>query len=142
MDPISDGIKTLQGAQKLGKDAGKIVTDIQSDMENTIQAAHRKREQARRLETQALINLELKAIEKFEDEQKRKRMLDDLQKDLTKRHGKNAWNEVQTIKADLTKINQQESKYMDRDRKKIEDLFWYCIGVSALITYLFKLYKI
>lgn len=142
MDPISEGIKSIQSAQKIGKDAAKIVTDIQSDMESTVQAAHRKRERERKLEAQALINLELKAIEKFEEDQKRKRMLDDLQRDLTKRHGKNAWNEVQTIKSDLNKINQEESKYMDRDRRKVEDLFWYCIGAAAIITYLFKLYKI
>jgi len=30
---------------------------------------------------------------------------------------------------------------MDTDRNKMNNLFWWCATVAALITYFFKLYK-
>ena len=57
------------------------------------------------------------------------------------RHGKNAWAEVEALKIKLKKEREEEEKLMDRDRHKVHELFWWCMTVSALITYFFKLYK-
>jgi len=40
------------------------------------------------------------------------------------------------------KERDDEMKYMDSDRNRMNNLFWWCLTVAALITYFFKLYKI
>jgi hypothetical protein len=111
-------------------------------MEKTVRDQQQKRIQERKQKEQLLITAELNAIRKFEEEEQRKQALDNLKNDVTKRHGKDAWGKVQQIKTELQNQSAEDMKYIDRDRHKVQDLFWYCIGVAALITYFFKLYKI
>jgi hypothetical protein len=42
----------------------------------------------------------------------------------------------------LRKEKEEETKLMDKDRQKVQELFWWCMTAAALITYFFKLYKI
>ena len=138
---LSGGLSALKNAKKLGDDTAKFVGEIQSDMEKTVRDEQKKRVQERKHQEQMLINAELNAIRKFEEEEQRKILLNNLKNDLTKKHGKDAWNKVQQLKTEIQNQNAQDMKYIDRDRHKVQDLFWYCVGVAAIITYLFKLYK-
>ena len=138
---LPGGLSSLKNAKKLGDDTAKFVGEIQSDMEKTVRDEQKKRVQERKNQEQMLINAELNAIRKFEEEEQRKILLNNLKNDLTKKHGKDAWNKVQQLKTEIQNQNAQDMKYIDRDRHKVQDLFWYCVGVAAIITYLFKLYK-
>jgi len=42
----------------------------------------------------------------------------------------------------MEKERADELKYMDKDRNKQAQLFWWCLTAAALITYFFKLYKL
>ncbi len=139
---FSGGLDALKQAKKLGDDTGKFVREIQGDMEKTVQNEQKKRVQERHQQEQLLINAELNAIRKFEEELQREQLVKKLKTDLTAKHGKDAWNQVQKIKTEIQALNAQDMKFIDRDRHRLQDLFWYCVGVAALLTYFFKLYKV
>jgi hypothetical protein len=139
---ISDSLGALKQAKKLGDDTSKFVGEIQSDMEKSVQNEQKKRVQERRNQEQLLINAELAAIRKFEEELQREQLVKKLKTDLTSKHGKDAWTKVEKYKVEIQEQNNQDMKFINRDRQKVQDLLWYCIGVAALITYFFKLYKV
>jgi len=67
--------------------------------------------------------------------------LERLKAQATSKYGKDAWSQVEALKQKLQKEREEEEKLMDTDRHKIQELFWWCMTASALITYFFKLYK-
>ena len=91
---------------------------------------------------QLLINTELAAIRKFEEELERQELVKKLKTDLTAKHGKDAWSKVEKYKGEIQEQNAQDMKFINKDRQKVQDLLWYCIGVAALLVYFFKLYKL
>jgi hypothetical protein len=42
----------------------------------------------------------------------------------------------------MEKERADELKYMDKDRQKQVQVFWWCMTAAALVTYFFKLYKL
>jgi hypothetical protein len=145
-DPILAGgqaaVTSLKSAQNVGKQLGAVVGDQQADMEKTIQQQHKARIQAKLAEERRATMLEVRAVEKYEQEKAHQRELEKLKQDTIRKHGKNAWIEVEALKAKLQKETEEENKLMDHDRQKQIQVFWWCMTVSALITYFFKLYKI
>lgn len=142
LNEVSKGVSTLKEAQKLGKDTAKIVTDIQSDNHNAVVQAHKNRELERKQKERMLLNAEFEAFEKFKEEQERKKMLQDMEKDVMNKYGKEAWQRVQEIKQEINKTNDEEMKLMQKDKDKVNDLFWWILGTVAIVVYLFKFYKV
>jgi len=134
-------VDTLKEAQNIGKQLGGVVTDQQADMERSVQEQHRKRMQAKAQQELMRASREFKAYEKYEAEKKHQREIDNLKLEAIKKYGKNAWTEIEEVKARLKKEHEEEMKFMDSDRYKMARLFWWCMTVSALVTYFFKLYK-
>ena len=145
-DPIISGAQgaasTLKSAQQAGKQLGSVVMDQQADMENAIQQQHKARVQAKLAEQRRATMLEVRAVEKYEQEKAHQRELEKLKQDIIRKHGKNAWVEVEALKSKMQKEAEAESKLMDHDRQKQIQVFWWCMTASALVTYFFKLYKI
>jgi hypothetical protein len=145
-DPILSGAQgaasTLKSAQQAGKQLGSVVMDQQADMENAIQQQHKARVQAKLAEQKQATMLEVRAVEKYEQEKAHQRELEKLKQDTIRKHGKNAWVEVEAVKAKIQKESEAESKLMDHDRQKQIQVFWWCMTAAALVTYFFKLYKI
>jgi hypothetical protein len=145
-DPIISGAQgaasTLKSAQQAGKQLGSVVMDQQADMENAIQQQHKARVQAKLAEQRRATMLEVRAVEKYEQEKAHQRELEKLKQDIIRKHGKNAWVEVEAVKAKIQKEAEAESKLMDHDRQKQIQVFWWCMTAAALVTYFFKLYKL
>jgi hypothetical protein len=145
-DPIISGAQgaasTLKSAQQAGKQLGSVVMDQQADMENAVQQQHKARVQAKLAEQRLATMLEVRAVEKYEQEKAHQRELEKLKQDIIRKHGKNAWVEVEAVKAKIQKEAEAESKLMDHDRQKQIQVFWWCMTAAALVTYFFKLYKI
>ena len=145
-DPISAGgqtaVSSLKSAQNVGKQLGAVVGDQQADMERTVQQQHKARVQAKLAEERRATMLEVRAVEKYEQEKAHQRELEKLKQDIIRKHGKNAWAEVEAVKSKLQKEAEAESKLMDHDRQKQIQVFWWCMTAAALVTYFFKLYKI
>ena len=141
LDPLSEGTNILKGANQIGKDLGNIVADQQSSMENAVKQAHKQRMEAAARKAQQESLEEFQAVKKYEEQKNHEQQIEKLKAQTIARHGKNAWLEVESLKLKLKKEREEEEKLMDKDRHKVHELFWWCMTVSALITYFFKLYK-
>jgi len=145
MDPISTGAKgavsTLKNAQSVSKDLSKIVGDQQADMEAAVNEQHRIRVETKLRENAIKAAAEFKAFEQYEKEKAHQRELQLLKSKAIAKYGKNAWVEIESLKTKLEKERNDENKLITNDREKINQLFWWCATVAALITYFFKLYK-
>ena len=139
---ISNSVNSLKEVQKLAKDTAKIVTDIQSDNNQAVNQAHKNRELEKKSKEKMLINAEFKAFEKFQEEQERKEMLQKMEKDVINKYGKEAWQRVQQIKQEINKHDDEEMKLIQKDKDKVNDLFWWILGVVSILVYLFKGYKL
>ena len=142
LNEVSKNLNTLKEAQKIGKDTAKIVTDIQSDNNEAVKQAQKKREYEKRQKERMYINAEIQAFEKFQEEQERKEMLQKMEKDVINKYGKEAWQRVQQLKQEINKSNEEEPKLVQKDRDKVNDLFWWILGIVSIVIYLFKVYKI
>ena len=144
MDPVS-GAKaaagTLKGAQSAGKELGSVVTSQQADMEAAVQQQHRARVQAKLATERRTVMLEVRAVEKYEQQKAHEKEIEKVKQDTIRKHGKNAWAEVETLKAKMQKEAEEENKLMDYDRQRQVQVFWWCMTAAALVTYFFKLYK-
>jgi hypothetical protein len=145
MDPISTGAKgavsTLKNAQSVSKDLGKIVVDQQADIEATVNEQHRIRVEAKLKENAIKAAAEFKAFERYERDKAHQKELQHLKDRAIAKYGKNAWVEIESLKTKLEKERTDENKLISNDRDKINQLFWWCATVAALITYFLKLYK-
>ena len=133
---------TLKGAQAAGKELGSVVSSQQADMEASVQQQHKARIQAKLAEERRAVMVEVRAVEKYEQQKAHERELEKLKQDTIRKHGKNAWLEVEALKAKMQKESEAESKLMDHDRQRQAQVFWWCMTAAALVTYFFKLYKI
>jgi len=144
MDPVSGAkaaASTLKGAQAAGKELGSIVTSQQADMEAAVQQQHRARVQARLAKEHHAAILEVRAVEKYEQQKAHEREIEKVKQDIIRKHGKNAWIEVEAVKAKMQKEIEAENKLVDYDRQRQIQAFWWCMTAAAIVTYFFKLYK-
>jgi hypothetical protein len=145
MDPVA-GVKaaaqTLKVAQSAGKELGSVVAIQQADMEHAVQEQHRKRiqEKAKKVQKEAIA--EFKAIERYEKEKAHQKEIEKLKSQIIQKHGKTAWDEIESLKLKIKKEEEEENKFMTADRQKAQDAFFWCLGVAALVTYFLKLYKL
>ena len=145
MDPVGGAkaaASTLKGAQAAGKELGSVVTSQQADMEASIQQQHKARIQAKLAQDRRATMLEVRAVEKYEQQKTHDREIEKLKQDTIRKHGKDAWAEVEAVKAKMQKEAEAESKLMDHDRQRQVQVFWWCCTAAALVTYFFKLYKL
>ena len=134
-------VDTLKEAQNIGKQLGVVVTDQQADMERNIQEQHRKRMQAKaQVELQAASE-DFRAFDKYETEKRHQKEIEKLKAEAIRKYGKNAWSEIESVKSRIKKERDEEMKFMDNDRNRMSNLFWWCATAAALVTYFFKLYK-
>ena len=144
MDPASGAkaaASTLKGAQAAGKELGSVVASQQADMEAAVQQQHRARVQTKLLQERRSAMLEVRAVEKYEQQKAHDRELEKLKQDIIRKHGKNAWTEVEALKAKMQKETEAENKLVDYDRQRQVQAFWWCMTAAAIVTYFFKLYK-
>ena len=144
MDPVAGAkaaASTLKGAQAAGKELGSVVTSQQADMEAAVQQQHRARLKAQADEARRAAMAEFRAVERYEAEKAHQREVERIKQDIIRKHGKNAWTEVEAVKAKMERDREQELKYMDKDRARQIQVFYWCLTAAAAVTYLLKLYK-
>jgi len=144
MDPVAgakSAANTLKGAQAAGKELGSVVTSQQADMEAAVQQQHRARLKAQAEEARRAAMAEFKAVERYEAQKAHEREVERIKQQTISKYGKTAWTEVEAVKAKMERERQEELKYMDKDRARQVQVFWWCMTAAAAVTYFFKLYK-
>jgi hypothetical protein len=111
-------------------------------MEASVQQQHKARIQAKLAQDRRAAMLEVRAVEKYEQQKAHEREIEKLKQDTIRKHGKDAWAEVEAVKAKLQKEKEAEDKLIDHDRDRQIQVFWWCMTAAALVTYFFKLYKL
>ena len=132
---------TLKGAQAAGKELGSVVTAQQADMEAAVQQQHQARLRAKAEETRRASMAEVKALQRYEAQKAHQREVERIKQQTIAKYGKTAWAEVEAVKAKMERERQEELKYMDKDRARQIQVFWWCATAAAAVTYFFKLYK-
>ena len=61
---------------------------------------------------------------------------------MINKYGKEAWQRVQQIKQEINKHDDEEMKLIQKDKDKVNDLFWWILGIVSIFVYVFKVYKI
>ena len=144
-DPIVAGaqgaVNTLKAAQGASKQLSAVVMDQQADMEKAVHQQHVQRLKAKAEQEYLATLAEFRAYEKYQKEKAHQQKINELKLEAIKKYGKTAWAEVEATKAKMEKDRADELKYMDKDRNKQAQLFWWCMTAAALVTYFFKLYK-
>jgi hypothetical protein len=144
-DPIVTGaqgaVSTLKGAQNVGKQLGGVVSDQQTDMENSVQQQHIQRLQAKAKKEHRQAMAEFRAFEKYESDKAHAKEIEKIKNEAISKYGKNAWTEIEALKNKMEKERAEEANKMDADRQKQMQAFWWCMTAAALVTYFFKLYK-
>lgn len=145
-DPIVAGaqgaVNTLKAAQGASKQLSSVVTDQQADMEKAVQQQHINRMKAKAEQDYLATMAEFRAYEKYQKEKAHQQKIEQLKLEAIKKYGKAAWAEVEATKAKMEKERADELKFMDKDRQKQVQVFWWCMTAAALVTYFFKLYKL
>ena len=145
-DPIIAGAQgaanTLKAAQGAGKQLGSVVSDQQADMEKAVHQQHINRMKAKAEQEYLATLAEFRAYEKYQKEKAHQQKVNELKLEAIKKYGKTAWAEIESTKAKMQKERDDELKYMDKDRQKQVQVFYWCLTAAALITYFFKLYKL
>ena len=145
-DPIVAGaqgaVNTLKAAQGASKQLSSVVMDQQADMEKAVQQQHINRMKAKAEQDYLATMAEFRAYEKYQKEKAHQQKIDQLKLEAIKKYGKAAWAEVEATKTKMEKERADELKYMDKDRQKQVQVFWWCMTAAALVTYFFKLYKL
>jgi len=145
-DPIVAGaqgaVNTFKAAQGASKQLSSVVTDQQADMEKAVQQQHIQRMKAKAEQEYLATMAEFKAYEKYQKEKAHQQKIEQLKLEAIKKYGKAAWAEVEATKAKMEKERADELKFMDKDRQKQVQVFWWCMTAAALVTYFFKLYKL
>jgi hypothetical protein len=144
-DPFITGaqgaVSTLKNAQQVGKQLGGVVSDQQAEMERAVQEASRQRKLAAARKAYEESLEEFKAFEAYEKQKAHEKEVARIKAQAISKYGANAWTEIEALKIKLKKEKEKEDDLMDADRHKVQELFWWCMTVAALITYFFKLYK-
>ena len=81
-------------------------------------------------------------FKEYETEKQHQKDIEKLKATAIQKYGKNAWTEVEGVKARIKKERDEEMNYMNSDRNKMNNLFWWCVTAAALITYFLQLHKI
>jgi glutamyl-tRNA reductase len=136
----SELLAPLHQAKDLGREGAKFVTDIQSENHKAVVNEQRKREAERRAKEKALLEAEFKAFERFQREEERKRMISEMEEQIIQQYGKSGLNRVREIKEELKKQDEEDKKLMKKDEQKVNDMFWWVVGVTSLIYAAGKLF--
>mgnify|MGYP006893630952 CR=1 FL=1 len=78
---------------------------------------------------------------RYEAQKAHQREVERIKQQTISKYGKTAWTEVEAVKAKMERDREQELKYMDKDRARQIQVFYWCLTAAAAVTYLLKLYK-
>ena len=134
-------VSTIKEAKEAGEELGRVIVEMQNQNERQIRQHQIKvlsdRKQARIHDRE----LDQRAIDEWIAEIEREKKKEQVKVEIEKVYGKGAWEKIQATKQKMLEIEKADKKAADEMRHKMNDLFWWCLGASALITYAFKLYK-
>ena len=131
---------TIKESIAVGKEAGKLVEDMQVGMHKVVNAQQQQRVQERKKEEQLGSLQEQKAYRQFLAKQKAATAAAALKADIIKTHGKAGWEEYLKEKTIVEKQDLADKNSIMDDRTKLQMLAWWSFGVAAVVAYFLIVY--
>lgn len=134
-------VSTIKEAKEAGEELGRMIVEMQVQNERQVRQFQNKVLKERREARFHDQELDQRALNEWIADQNRIKNLENVKLEVEKTYGKGAWEKIQATKQRMLEIEKQDKKAADELRHKMNDLFWWCLGAAALITFAFKLYK-
>lgn len=134
-------VDTIKEAKEAGEEIGRMIQEINEANERTVREYHMRVLRERRAARQHDRELDQRALNEWLAEQERERNKAQVREEVERTYGRGSWEKIEATKARMVQTEAEDRRHADEMRLKMNDLLWWCIGASALITYGFKLYK-
>jgi len=134
-------VDTIKEAKEAGEELGRMVAEIQAENERSVkqyQARVISERQEQRIHERELDQI---AMHQWIAEEQRRQNQEKVRQDVERTYGGGSWDKIQATKARLKQLEAQDLQAANELRNRMNDLLWWCIGIAALLTYAFKLYK-
>jgi len=133
-------IGTIKEGISVGKEAGKLVEDMQAEMNKVVAEQQKQRVLERKKEAQLGTLQEQRAYRQFLDKQKAAAAAEVLKADILKQHGKVGWDAYLKEKALVEKQDLEDKSAVMDDKTKLQMLAWWCLGAAAVLIYFLTIY--
>ena len=134
-------VDTIKEAKEAGEELGRMITEVQADNERAVRQYQQRVLRERRQQRSHEQDLDQIAINEWIAEQERIKKVENVKKEIEQTYGRGAWEKIQETKRKIKEIEAQDLKAANELRNRMNDLFWWCLGTAALVTYVFQLYK-
>ena len=134
-------VDTIKEAKEAGEELGRLITEVQADNERAVRQYQQRVLKERREQRAHDRDLDQRALNEWIAEQQRAENVERVRQEVERTYGRGAWEKVQATKKKIQEIEAQDLRAANELRNRMNDLFWWCLGVAALVTYVFQLYK-
>ena len=134
-------VDTIKEAKEAGEEIGRMVAEIQAENERSVrqyQARVLAERQEQRIHERELDQI---AMHQWIAEEQRQQHQEKVRQDVERTYGRGSWDKIQATKTRIKQLEAQDLQAANKLRNRMNDLLWWCIGIAALLTYAFKLYK-
>jgi phage terminase Nu1 subunit (DNA packaging protein) len=134
-------VDTIKEAKEAGEEIGRMVAEIQAENERSVrqyQARVLAERQEQRIHERELDQI---AMHQWIAEEQRQQNQEKVRQDVERTYGRGSWDKIQATKTRIKQLEAQDLQAANELRNRMNDLLWWCIGIAALLTYAFKLYK-
>jgi len=134
-------VDTIKEAKEAGEEIGRMVAEIQAENERSVrqyQARVLAERQEQRIHERELDQI---AMHEWIAEEQRQQHQEKVRQDVERTYGRGSWDKIQATKTRIKQLEAQDLQAANELRNRMNDLLWWCIGIAALLTYAFKLYK-
>ena len=133
-------IGTIKEGIAVGKEASKLVEDMQADINKVVSEQQKQRVLERKKEAQLGTIQEQRAYRQFLDKQKAAAAAATLKADILKEHGKAGWEQYLQEKATIEKQDLEDKNAVMDDKTRLQMLAWWCLGAAAILIYFLTIY--
>ena len=134
-------VDTIKEAKEAGEEIGRMVAEIQADNERSVRQCQAQVMSKRREERIHEHELDQIAMDQWIAEEQRKKHQEKVRQDVERTYGRGSWDKIQATKARIKQIEAEDLRAANELRNRMNDLLWWCLGISAILAYAFKLYK-
>jgi hypothetical protein len=134
-------VDTIKEAKEAGEELGRLITEVQAENERAVRQYQQRVLKERREQRAHDRDLDQRAINEWVAEEQRAKNVERVRQEVERTYGRGAWEKIQATKKKIQEIEAQDLRAANELRNRMNDLFWWCLGTAALITYVFQLYK-
>ena len=134
-------VDTIKEAKEAGEEIGRMVAEIQAENERSVRQYQARVLSERREQRIHERELDQIAMHQWIAEEQRQQHQEKVRQDVERTYGRGSWDKIQATKTRIKQLEADDLRAANELRNRMNDLLWWCIGIAALLTYAFKLYK-